>query len=95
MRSTECVLCANDLTKDVKVLPWPIPASADMDGYGDVGASMGRFRRMPDEARVIALLSEGIWMVEKRGFAMERVFAALMQIDECRAALEADPFRVL
>ena len=93
MKSTECMLCwsMDSKNKDIKVVPWPDSQRLSLE-YCTVGACMTGFNKMPPNERALALITEGLYLAEKERFPLERVFAALMEIDECRDAINKDWF---
>lgn len=91
MKANECMLCWRDQTKEIKTVRWP----DDLDlshGYSAVGANSVDFRSMPKAKKQLALITEGMWLVQHRGFPIGSVYAALLEIDECKEALLRDPF---
>ena len=94
MKINESMLCWNDQTGDVKIVQWPDNLGLS-EGYSSVGACHRVFHSMTKTEKQLALISEAMWLVENSGISMREIYAALMQIDECREALTQDPFLTL
>jgi hypothetical protein len=90
-RLAESMLCWDEQTKDVKIVKWPDTGDQSFH-YSSVGACSAQYRKWPKEKQMISIISEAIWLMEKKDIPIERMFAALMQIEECNDALLKDPF---
>lgn len=88
MKAAECMFCYQPEAKLVAVFPWPDAKGLSVE-WAAVGACDTAFLCRSKAMQVAILLSEAILLVEKGGFPMERVYAALCEIDECREMLEA------
>jgi hypothetical protein len=87
------MLCWDEQTKDVKIVRWPDAIRASK-GYSAVGANCNAFRKMPKAKRQLAMITEAMWLVQNSAIPIANMYAALMQIDECREALTKDPFYI-
>jgi len=86
------MFCWNKQTKDVKFVSWPDTKGESSD-YLAVGACDDLFRLMDTKTKVLAMLTHALFMVEHANIPMERMYAALMEVDEIKESIIRDPFR--
>ena len=79
------MLCWNERTKDIGLLEWPTKYQfgRDVPYDSDYGAKFqNTWPKLNKDQKVLALITEGIWLIRKHGFSVESVFKCLEQLPE-------------
>lgn len=84
----DAMLCSNCFTKSIGVMEHPAKNFRELGFNADIGASFSQWADWSDDKRALALITEGLNLVEECGFDLAEVLAALRQVTECKAALE-------
>jgi len=84
------------MTKPKMLKSFPIQTISRLSkGYKTIGACSVRFNNLSEDKRCLLLLAEGLGLIYQFGFPVERVFAALYDIDELRPWLTDDKWAQL